>query len=106
MNFAAENEDSFLCLKGLLQNLDEIHELQSGEDLTKSVDLLLCDAPYNLHCQQDHENTDHDLSNANGMKAVCDFAENFLSVEDKDTFFVPPYNFPSNSGVLALAKKR
>lgn len=59
------------------QSLDEMAELQGDKELNESIDLLLCDPRYNVHCQQDLQNSNHELLNARIMKAFYYFADLF-----------------------------
>lgn len=60
------------------RNIDETHELQGGELMGKSANLLLCDALYNIRRQWDREYSNHEVFNAKDMDAFGDFAEYFL----------------------------
>lgn len=52
-----------------------MHELHGRMDLVKSIDLLLCDLPYNVRCQRDPQNSNRDMLNAIAINACCEFAE-------------------------------
>lgn len=60
--------------------LHKTHKLQCGKVLCKSVELSVCDAPYNIHRHQNLQNGDHDVFNAHDMEAFCEFAETSLKL--------------------------
>lgn len=57
----------------------ETDEVQGAEHLDESVHLLLCNPPYNVRRQQNHQNSDHIEFNAKDMDVFYDFAEYVLN---------------------------
>lgn len=55
--------------------LDKMQELQGSQDLAKSFALLLFNASYNEHREQDVQISDQDVFKAKNMETFCDSVE-------------------------------
>lgn len=56
-------------------DFEKLHEADAGEELTVSVDFLLCDPPYHVRGQSKSEDTNYDLFEPNEKGYSCDIAK-------------------------------
>lgn len=77
------------------RGLHETHELQSGEDLTESVYLLLRDLFFNVRRREDLSNSRHDLFSAVDMDNLCVFVQKLLMLGGHGHIFSSAIQFTS-----------
>lgn len=87
-------------------NLHERQELQGIEDQGKSVDLFLCNPPYNVRRQQDMRKSNHDVFIAKDMDEFCDFSDHVQNHGVHGLIFCSAVPFAPDGGFYPLAWKR
>lgn len=60
------------------QNKHERRKLQGDKGLPESINILMCNPPYDVSCQQALQNSDHDVFNGKDEEAFCKFTEKVL----------------------------
>lgn len=70
-------------------DLEKLHEMNFNNQLVGFVDLLLCDAPYDVRCRRDPENTTLDISRPHDMDGICEIVKNMLGSHGHRHVFRP-----------------
>lgn len=81
MHMLTEERNSFCYIYGAeFCDFKDHHEVDAGEKVMDSVDLLLSHTAHNVSCLSNLENTSHEIFLSNDMDDFCDMTKKIINV--------------------------